>query len=105
MLNILTARPVIAPGDQQAQLSVSVIVPARNEAGNIENAVQRLPTMGPDDELIFVEGNSTDNTWQKIQEVQKQYGLSRNIIIAQQSVRAKATLYAKDSPWRPRMSS
>lgn len=95
MLNILTARPVTVPGEQQAQLSVSVIVPARNEAGNIENAVQRLPTMGPDDELIFVEGNSMDNTWQKIQEVQKQYGLTRNIIITQQSGKGKGDAVRK----------
>ena len=49
--------------------SVSVVVPARNEAGNIEQAVLRLPAMGPSDEILFVEGNSTDNTWETIQEV------------------------------------
>ncbi len=95
MLNILVARPLMVSEVQPAKLSVSVVVPARNEAGNIENAVQRLPAMGPDDELIFVEGNSTDNTWEKIQEVQRQYGSTRNIIIAQQSGKGKGDAVRK----------
>jgi hypothetical protein len=95
MLNILVARPVVFPKPPSAPPSVSVIVPARNEAGNIENAVRRLPTMGPDDELIFVEGNSTDNTWEKIQEVQVKYGSNRNIIIAQQSGKGKGDAVRK----------
>ena len=49
------------------RLSVSVVVPARNEAGNIQAAVDRTPVMGGDTELIFVEGNSTDDTWATIQ--------------------------------------
>lgn len=46
--------------------SVSVIVPARNERGNIEALVRRLPAMSPNDELIFVEGHSADGTWDEI---------------------------------------
>ena len=42
--------------------SVSVICPCRNEAGNIEQLVKRLPSMGARTELIFVEGHSKDNT-------------------------------------------
>ncbi|CAN5539388.1 bifunctional class I SAM-dependent methyltransferase/glycosyltransferase family 2 protein [soil metagenome] len=52
---------------------VTVIVPARNESGNIEAAVQRTPVMGGGTELIFVEGNSTDDTWATIQRVVKEY--------------------------------
>ncbi|HEX7602786.1 MAG TPA: bifunctional class I SAM-dependent methyltransferase/glycosyltransferase family 2 protein [Polyangiaceae bacterium] len=52
---------------------VTVIVPARNEAGNIEAAVRRTPVMGGGTELIFVEGNSTDETWKTIQEVVRTY--------------------------------
>jgi hypothetical protein len=52
--------------------TVSVIVAARNEAGNIENIYQRLPAMGAGVELIFVEGNSSDNTYEVIEaEIQK----------------------------------
>ncbi len=49
--------------------SVSVIVPARNEKGNIEQAVRRMPRMAPDMEIIFVEGGSTDGTLAEIQRV------------------------------------
>ena len=46
---------------------VSVVVPARNEAGNIENIFRRVPEMGAGTELIFVEGNSTDDTYRAIE--------------------------------------
>jgi SAM-dependent methyltransferase len=51
----------------------SVIIPARNEAGNIEDAVKRTPELGLGTEIIFVEGHSTDNTWDEIQRVAKAY--------------------------------
>ncbi len=54
-----------APGTS----SVSVIVPARNEKGNIENIVKRIPRLGRHTEVIFVEGNSTDGTLEEIQRV------------------------------------
>ncbi len=47
----------------------SVVIPARNEAGNIAAAVRRTPRLGLGTELIFVEGHSTDNTWEEIQRV------------------------------------
>ena len=47
---------------------VSVIVPARNEAGNIEGIMTRTPEMGSGTELIFVEGHSQDDTYQAIEE-------------------------------------
>ena len=46
---------------------VSVIVPARNEAGNIENIVQRVPEMGAGTEILFVEGHSRDDTYAAIE--------------------------------------
>ncbi|HYL79108.1 MAG TPA: glycosyltransferase [Bryobacteraceae bacterium] len=46
---------------------VSVIVPARNEAGNVTQIFDRVPQMGAGTELIFVEGNSTDNTYAAIE--------------------------------------
>jgi SAM-dependent methyltransferase len=46
--------------------SVSVIVPARNEAGHIRELVRRIPKMGRSTEVIFVEGNSTDDTLEAI---------------------------------------
>lgn len=46
---------------------VSVVVPARNESGNIPGIIERLPKLGAQTELIFIEGNSTDDTWETIQ--------------------------------------
>ena len=50
--------------------SISVVIPARNERGNIEHALRRLPALGTETEVIFVEGHSTDGTWEEIQRVQ-----------------------------------
>jgi SAM-dependent methyltransferase len=49
--------------------SVSVVVPARNEAGNIRAAVERMPKLGSSTEVIFIEGHSRDDTWEEIQRV------------------------------------
>ena len=57
------------PQAQRNALSVSVVIPARNEAGNIEAAVRRTPEMGAGTELIFVEGGSKDGTWAEIERV------------------------------------
>lgn len=66
-------RPIPSNPNQIPQFQkVSVVVPARNEAGNIAGAVSRLPKLANEVELIFVEGNSTDNTWEVIQETVKQ---------------------------------
>ena len=51
--------------------STTVLVPCRNEEGNIEEILRRIPELGSHTEIIFVEGNSTDNTYTKIQEVIK----------------------------------
>jgi len=69
-------------------LSVSVVVPARNEAGNIEQAVLRTPAMGRSTELIFVEGGSKDNTWEKIRHVREKYP-ERSIKILRQTGKGK----------------
>jgi glycosyltransferase involved in cell wall biosynthesis len=80
------ARP-IRPTQKKLDI-VSVVVPARNEAGNIEAAVQRTAEMGAGTELIFVEGNSTDNTWDEIQRVAQAYP-NRRIKIMQQPGKGK----------------
>ena len=53
--------------------SVSVVVPTRNEAGNVAAALARTPVMGTGTELIFIEGHSTDDTWETIQREIKSY--------------------------------
>jgi SAM-dependent methyltransferase len=80
------ARPRRA--SENREFSVSVVVPARNEAGNIEAAVTRTSDMGTFTEIIFVEGNSTDNTWEEIQRIAQKYP-ERRIKILQQSGKGK----------------
>ena len=80
------ARPKGEP--DAAPKTVSVVVPARNEAGNIEAAVMRTPQLGQWTELIFVEGNSTDNTWAEIQRVKAAYP-NKRIKLLQQSGEGK----------------
>ena len=63
MTHFQVCRPILPP---EKPGLVSVVIPARNEAGNIENALLRTPEMGAGTELIFVEGHSTDNTWESI---------------------------------------
>ncbi|MCL2648339.1 MAG: glycosyltransferase [Phycisphaerales bacterium] len=55
---------------------ISVVVAARNEAGNIKPLLDRIPVMGEKTEVVFVEGNSTDDTWKMIQEVTADYRAS-----------------------------
>ena len=66
LVGIAVLRPVRA---LDAPASVTVVIPARNERGNIEQALERLPNLGPATEVIFVEGHSTDGTWEEIQRV------------------------------------
>jgi len=65
--NVMLARPLRRPGSSDRPLSVSVIVPARNEAGNIPAVFARTPRMGVETELIFVEGHSSDDTYGAIE--------------------------------------
>lgn len=62
---------------------VSVVVPARNEAGNVENIFRRVPEMGAGTELIFVEGHSTDDTYGVIERTAVNYPARRVKIIRQ----------------------
>ena len=71
-LNIYSfAKPAaeINPEKYEKKFSTSVVIPAKNESGNIEAAILRIPDFGKHVEIIFMEGNSTDDSWQKIQEV------------------------------------
>ena len=66
----------------------SVVIPARNEAGNIEDAVKSVPEMGRGTEIIFIEGGSKDNTWEEIQRVAKAYP-NRDIKMLKQQSKGK----------------
>jgi len=67
LASVVVFRPIIT---SKQMPSLSVVIPARNEAGNIQRAINEMPQLdGVDIELIYVEGNSTDNTWEEIQKV------------------------------------
>jgi SAM-dependent methyltransferase len=66
LTHMMVARLEPAPATDARQYSVSIVVPARNEAGNIAAILERTPKLGSDTELIFVEGGSTDNTYETI---------------------------------------
>jgi SAM-dependent methyltransferase len=65
MTNIIIARPRFLKKDNEP--IVSVIIPVRNEAGNIAEIFERTPHMGSRTELVFVEGGSSDGTYETIE--------------------------------------
>ncbi len=94
LINLLIARPTPAP-KQDKDLSVSVVVPCRNERGNIEDAVKRIPDMGRFTEIIFVDGNSTDGTAEEIENQIKKYPKSNIKLIHQGAGRGKGDAVRK----------
>ncbi len=53
--------------------SATVVIPARNEKGNIEATLLRTPRFTDNLEIIYVEGHSRDGTWEEIQRVTAAY--------------------------------
>src|SRR5262249_29886806 len=74
---------------RRSPAKVSVVVPARNEAGNIEAAIRRTPVMGKGTELIFVEGGSSDGTRERILELLASYRGSLDLKFYPQSGKGK----------------
>lgn len=68
LTNFIVARPSNRTKQVEKKPLVSVIVPARNEAGNIPEIFKRVPEMGSGTELVFVEGHSSDETQHVIEE-------------------------------------
>jgi len=82
----VVARPFPIP---RQDASVSLIVAARNEKGNIENIIKRIPDFGKSLEIVIVEGNSSDGTWEEMQRVQKMYAGAKQITLAKQDGKGK----------------
>lgn len=72
LLNILVAEAMPDRAEPE-RLRCSVVIPCRNEIGNIEAAVERMPDLGPGTEIIFVDGASTDGTKERIEEFIDRY--------------------------------
>ena len=67
LTNFYVMRPHSRVEMRSTPPSVSVIIAARNESGHIDELLERIPDMGSHTEIIFVEGNSTDDTYEAIE--------------------------------------
>jgi SAM-dependent methyltransferase len=86
LTSVMVAQP--QPEPPAALPRVSVIVPARNEAGNVPRIMAEVPEMGAGTELIFVEGHSNDDTYGAIErEIRKTPG--RNCKLFRQTGKGK----------------
>jgi SAM-dependent methyltransferase len=72
LVEYVVARPV-APPDPTRRPTCSVVIPTKDERGNIEDAVRRTPDLGAHTELIFVDGNSKDGTVEEIQRMIREH--------------------------------
>ena len=92
--NYIIARPLKGPFFDIKKPSTSIIVPCRNEMGNIENIIKRIPKFCDDLEIIFVEGHSKDGTLKEIKRVIKKYSKS-NIKVFIQNGKGKGDAVRK----------
>ncbi len=86
LASIVVLRPLVP----EPRLGISCVIPARNERGNIENALKRFPDLGCESEIIFVEGHSSDGTWEEILRVSALYRQRFRIQALQQTGKGKA---------------
>src|SRR5258708_3188110 len=83
----LVGRPVRLFPDRK--FSVSIVIPCRNERGNIESAVLRMPKFASHQEIIFVEGNSSDGTFEECERVRDAYKGKWDIKVLRQDSKGK----------------
>ncbi len=86
LANVVTLKPV---KPLEANPSLSIVIPARNESGHIHKAISRLPEFPAPIEIIFVEGHSKDDTWSQIQQLQQNYNGPHTIKAYQQTGKGK----------------
>ena len=85
LINLIVARPLFT---EESDYSVSIIIPAKNESGNIENAIKRVPVFGLSQEFIFIDGHSSDPTYEEMHRVRLAYP-EKNIIVMRQTGKGK----------------
>jgi ubiquinone/menaquinone biosynthesis C-methylase UbiE len=85
LVNLLVVRK---KEGKKAEHSVTIVVPARNEKGNIESAITRTPSFGISQEFIFIEGGSKDGTYEEILRVKEKYS-DKKIVDLKQSGKGK----------------
>jgi ubiquinone/menaquinone biosynthesis C-methylase UbiE len=82
--NFVVARP--QPQAVELEPSVSVVIPARNEAGNIRAIFERTPRMGSRTELVFVEGHSRDDTYAVIESEMAAHPATPSLLLRQSGI-------------------
>ncbi len=71
LCRFIVARPIDVR--EKKDFSTTIVIPCRNEEGSVEAAVKRIPEFGGSQEIIFVEGHSTDGTKKEIERVIQKY--------------------------------
>jgi glycosyl transferase family 2 len=89
----IVGRPVLQFPDRK--FSASILIPCRNERGNIENAILRMPKFGSAQEILFVEGNSSDGTFEECERVRDAYKEDWNIKVLKQDGKGKGDAVRK----------
>ena len=72
MTQVVVAR-MLPPPLSKEELSVSVIIPCKDEKGNVEPAVRRMPQLGEETEIIFCDDQSSDGTAEEVMRVRASY--------------------------------
>jgi SAM-dependent methyltransferase len=93
-LNEVIVAKTVTQRKPPEDVTCSVIVPCRNERGNIEEAVKRTPNMGKQIEMIFVEGHSEDGTLEECKRVRTEYP-SKDITVLVQDGNGKGDAVRK----------
>ena len=89
----IVGRPVRKFPDRK--FSVSIVIPCRNEKGNVESAILRMPRFGSAQEVLFVEGNSSDGTYEECERVRDAYKDSWDIKVLKQDGKGKGDAVRK----------
>ena len=83
--HFIVARPIF---ENDREFSTTILIPCRNERGNIEAAITRTPAFGKAQEFVFVEGHSKDGTYEEVERVMKKYP-GKNIRLFKQTGNGK----------------
>ena len=88
LIEYIVARPLFPNELSPRDVSVSIIIPTHEEAGNIEAVIERMPKIGKSTELVFVDLPGDDGTGRKINSEIRQY---RGALTFKHSTQAKKT--------------
>jgi SAM-dependent methyltransferase len=89
----IVGRPVLQFPERK--FSASILIPCRNEKGNIESAILRMPRFGSAQEILFVEGNSSDGTFEECERVRDAYQGTWDIKVLKQEGKGKGDAVRK----------